>query len=81
MFYESEVVIVKIQVPIEKEVKGKIQEKFEIKHVELYFHFQRKLNQRRWKKCKKIGISERNNKENQGKDKILEASGTNSCLL
>ena len=66
MFYESEIAIVKIQVPIEKEVKEKIQEKFEIKHVELkrhYFHFQRKLNQRRWKKGKKIGISERNSKE------------------
>ena len=42
-------------------------------------HFQKKLDQRRRKKWKKV--KEKNNIENQGKKNILESIGTNSSLL
>ena len=42
-------------------------------------HFQKKLDQRRRKKWKKV--KEKNNIENQEKKNILESIGTNSSLL
>ena len=57
LLYEAEKVILKIQVEIQEEVNEKNPEKFERNYVELegqHSRFQRKLGQRRRKKCKKV---------------------------
>ena len=80
LLYESEKVIAKIQVEIQAEVNEKNPEKFERKYAELegqHSLFQRKLDQRRRTKWKKV--KERNIK-NDEKNNILASIGTNSSL-
>ena len=76
--YEAEKVNAKMQVEIQAEVNEKNPEKFERKYAELegqHSRFQRKLDQRRRKKWKKV--KERNIK-NHEKNNILASTGTNS---
>ena len=57
LLYEAEKVIAKIQVEIQAEVNEKNPEKFERKYAELegqHSRFQRKLDQRRRKKWRKV---------------------------
>ena len=78
LLYEAEKVIAKIQVEIQAEVNEKNPEKSERKYAELegqHCRFQRKLDQRRRKKWKKV--KERNIK-NHEKNNILASTGTNS---
>ena len=78
LLFEAEKVITKIQVEIQVQVNEKNPEKFERKYAELegqHSHFQRKLDQRRRKKWKKV--KERNIK-NHEKNNILASTGTNS---
>ena len=78
MLYEAEKVIAKIKVDIQGDVNEKNPEKFERKYAELegqHSRFQRKLDQRRRKKWKKV--KERNIK-NHEKNNILASTGTNS---
>ena len=78
LLYEAEKVIAKIQVEIQEEVNEQNPEKFERRYAELerqHSHFQRKLDQRRRKKWKKV--KERNIK-NHEKNNILASTGINS---
>ena len=78
MLYEAENVIAKIQVEIQAEVNEKNAEQFERKYAELegqYSRFQRKLDQRRTKKWKKV--KERNIR-NHEKNNILVSTGKKS---
>ena len=78
MLYEAENVIAKIQVEIQAEVNDKNPEQFERKYAELevqYSRFQRKLDQRRTKKWKKV--KERNIR-NHEKNNILVSIGKKS---
>ena len=78
MLYEAENVIAKIQVEIQAEVNEKNPEQFERKYAELegqYSRFQRKLDQRRTKKWKKV--KERNIR-NHEKNNILVSTGKKS---
>ena len=81
LLYEAEKVIAKIQVEIQAEVNEKNPEKFERKYAELegqHSRFQRKLDQRRRKKWKKV--KERNIK-NHEKNNILASTGTYSFIF
>ena len=78
MLYEAENVIAKIQVEIQAEVNEKNPEQFERKYAELegqHSRFQRKLDQRRTKKWKKV--KERNIR-NHEKNNILVSTGKKS---
>ena len=68
LLYEAEKVIAKIQVEIQAEVNEKNPEKFKRKYAELegqHSRFQRKLDQRRSKKWRKV--KERNTKNHEKK--------------
>ena len=78
MLYEAEKVIAKIQVEIQAEANEKNLEKFKRKYAELegqHSRFQRKLDQRRRKKWRKV--KERNTK-NHKKNPILASTATDS---